>query len=96
MLWETRGFECAPKCDSDEIIDRWHYDWNAYGNPDKIVEVWKEQGYTHVLLNRAGLDFLLANDPNAPKPESLNGLNLALAPLPLIKSTGGYEIYSLP
>jgi hypothetical protein len=97
MLWETRGFECLPKCDSDEIIDRWRYDWLVHGQSSKIIQAWKTQGYTHVLLNRAGINFIMENDPNGPSPESWHELQITLASLPLVKNIGGiYEIYALP
>ena len=99
MLWEARGFECLPKCDSDEVIDRWYLDWSTYHNPDNIISAWKEQGYTHIILNRAGVNFLRENDAHAPgvRNEFWDGLNLTLSSLPLFKSIGGvYDIYSLP
>ena len=30
MLWETRSLNCLPKCDPDEVIDRWFHDTRVY------------------------------------------------------------------
>jgi len=97
LLWEARGYGCLLRCDSDEIIDRWRHDWDAYRNPDQIIAEWKSQGYTHVLLNHAGKDFIATSDPLALPPDIEKGLDATLARLTLSKSLGGiYEIYTLP
>jgi len=99
MLWESRGFECLPKCDSDEVIDQWYVDWSTYKTPTRVIEGWKKEGYTHILLNLAGVKFLRENDQNAPgvRLEFWDGLNATLNSLALFKDIGGiYQIYSLP
>ena len=97
MLWETRGFECQPKCDPDEIIGRWYHDWSIYQNSDSIIITWKDQGYTHVLLNRIGADFVRMYDSNAPGPEYWEGLQTTIeALIPVQENMGGYELYQLP
>jgi hypothetical protein len=58
MLWETRGFYCAPKCIADVWIDRWYVDRRAYTDADQIFASWIDQGFTHVLLHRAGMEFI--------------------------------------
>ena len=97
MLWETRGFECLPKCDSDEVIDRWPSDWAAYHNPAAIIKAWKEQGYTHALINLTGAEFVRNDqDPNV-SPDAWRGLDATLTTLPLVQDiAGSYKIYSLP
>lgn len=97
MLWETRSFECQPKCDPDEIIGRWYHDWSVYQNSSSIISTWKEQGYTHVLLNRNGADFVREFDVNAPGTQYWEGLETAIkALIPLKENMGGYELYQLP
>jgi hypothetical protein len=97
MLWETRSFECLPKCDPDEIIGRWYDDWSVYQNSSSIIAAWKRQGYTHVLLNRNGADFVRKYDANAPGPEYWQGLQATLDALtPAWKNIGGYQLYQLP
>jgi 4-amino-4-deoxy-L-arabinose transferase-like glycosyltransferase len=99
MLWETRGFDCIPKCDSDEVIDRWPTDWIIYGSKDAIVKAWKKKGYTHVLINRVGANFIQKyDDYDNSSPEAWSGLEAMRGSLPLVKNiaAGSYEIYSLP
>jgi hypothetical protein len=97
MLWETRGFACVPKCDSDEVIHRWPSDWVAYHEPAEIVRAWKKQGYTHLLINQFGADFVRSNHTNGPSPEAWDGLDKMIASLPLVKNiVDSYEIYALP
>ncbi len=97
MLWETRGFECLPKCDSDEVIDRWPSDWASQRDQVAIVKAWKEQGYTHLLINQLGADFVRSYDKNGPSPEAWAGMDAMLASLPLVENiAGSYEIYALP
>jgi hypothetical protein len=97
MLWETRSFECQPKCDPDEIIGRWYHDWSVYQESSAIVSTWKEQGYTHVLINRNGADFIRKYDVNAPGVEYWQGLQTTIKALsPVETNTGGYELYQLP
>ena len=61
MLWETRDFYCLPRCDGDEVIDRWYHDLKAVGK-DSVVTTWKLHGYTHLLLFRGGADFIRGSD----------------------------------
>lgn len=97
MLWETRSFECQPNCDPDEIIGRWYHDWSIYQNSSSIISDWKEQGYTYVLLNRSGADFVRKYDVNAPNPEYWQGLQATIGKLiPVGENMGGYELYQLP
>lgn len=97
MLWETRNFECLPKCDSDEIIGRWYHDWTLYKSSDAILASWKKQGYTHIMINRNGANFVRLYDVNAPNSEYWDGLEDTLAALiPIQENTGGYELYQLP
>ncbi len=97
MLWETRSFECQPKCDPDEIIGRWYHDWSTHQNSSSIIETWKEQGYTHILLNRNGANFVRKYDVNAPGYEYWLGLQTTIESLiPVEENMGGYELYQLP
>jgi hypothetical protein len=97
MLWETRNLECQPKCDPDEIIGRWYHDWSVYKNSSSIIAAWKEQGYTHVLINQNGADFVRKYDVNAPAAEYWQGLQATLdALIPVGENMGGYRLYQLP
>jgi len=58
MLWETRSLYCLPKCDPDEVIDRWIHDVRTYGTAERIVASWRGQGYTNLLISLDGEIFL--------------------------------------
>ncbi len=62
MLWEPRGMDCAPVCRADAWIDRWYADHRAYGSSGQVLQAWRAAGVTHVLLYRAGMDYVRATD----------------------------------
>jgi len=69
MLFEPRNLYCAPKCEPDEIIDRWlneryENDPVAPRQSEEILETWRNKGYTHLLYYQLGADFLRQQDPN--------------------------------
>jgi len=96
MLYEPRGLYCAPVCSPDEILDRWKRDLNALENPQAILTSWQDQGYTHVLVYTAGVDFLrTGKDPHHPISD-LTALDVFLAQLPEPQAFGNsYALYSL-
>ncbi|MGA2111926.1 MAG: hypothetical protein ABSG98_07225 [Anaerolineales bacterium] len=54
FLWEPRGFYCTTNCLPDAIIDRWWHLLRVRGDSRSIVDLWREQGVTHVLIYEAG------------------------------------------
>ncbi|MBN1146837.1 MAG: glycosyltransferase family 39 protein [Anaerolineales bacterium] len=66
MLWETRSLYCIPKCEPDEIIDRWlreRYSDGATTAPrttQEILNSWEQAGYTHLLFYNAGAEHIQA------------------------------------
>ncbi len=62
MLWEPRNLFCLPNCVPDEVIDRWKHAIVQYGTAGGILSQWKMDGYTHLLLNRAGAEFVRNTD----------------------------------
>jgi hypothetical protein len=95
MLWETRSLDCLPKCDPDEVIDRWFHDIRTLKNSDAILADWRAQGYTHLLLRVEGADFVMEHEPWF-RPEDWAQLDALLAKLPPpIKFGESYSLYSL-
>ncbi len=95
MLWETRSLGCLPICDPDETIDHWYETSLTYASAEEILSLWQSQGYTHLLLNKIGLEFIQKNDgrislENWEKLEIL--LNMLPSPAPVAP---GYELYEL-
>jgi hypothetical protein len=97
MLYEARSLYCAPKCSPDEILDRWKRSYNTLGDSQSILRSWRQEGYTHVLVYTAGVDFMrTANDPHHPLNE-LTALDAFLAQLPAPQTFGSsYSLYLLP
>ncbi|MCK4724654.1 MAG: glycosyltransferase family 39 protein, partial [Anaerolineales bacterium] len=95
MLWETRSLYCLPKCDPDEIIDRWIHDRYLFVQPDRIHSSWKSDGYTHVLFHQAGADYIRRSDDRYSEAD-WDALEEVLAQLPDPVDFGGaYYLYSL-
>jgi hypothetical protein len=94
MLWEARGFACSPKCDADEVIDRWYNDLYTYQTPESVLSAWMKQGYTHLLLFQTGAEFVRQSDPRYTS-EDWQKLENLLASLDPPTRAGGYALYSL-
>lgn len=96
LIYEPRAFYCRPACKPDENLDRWRRDWTRYGNFSEIQQNWQAEGFSHLLVFRAGVEFMKENpDPKHPL-ESLLALEEFLATLPVLEDFGGvYQLYLL-
>lgn len=95
MLWETRSLYCLPKCDPDEVIDRWYHDIRVYGSADKVLAAWREQGYTHLLINLDGAKYIQETEPLFSGQDWAQ-LSALLSQLPTPVTFGeSYSLYSL-
>jgi hypothetical protein len=95
-LWEARGFHCQPGCLPDFWIDRWYVTWQAQGAVQRVVEAWRAMGVTHVLVHRAGAEFVRATDARY-RPADWEGLSTTLEALQPVTSFGnGYELFEVP
>lgn len=96
LLYEARGYYCLPRCEADEILDRWKVTRSENSDFSVIRQTWIKEGYTHVLFYKTGAEFLVENkDPHHP-PEDLQSLEKFLATLPPPVDFGGiYRLYSL-
>jgi hypothetical protein len=95
LLWESRGYYCVPRCDPDELIDRWPHDLATYGTPDAAIAAWREEGYTHVLHYALGARFIY-EDPHHFHAFDLEELETTLSNLELVQDfNGDYLLYSL-
>jgi hypothetical protein len=95
MLWEARGLECYPKCIPDEIIDRWLHDLHLYGGPERVLNAWRDQDFTHLLYYRTGANYVREQDRRYT-PQDWAALDQLLARLPVSSDfDGAYVLYSL-
>jgi hypothetical protein len=58
LLYENRSYHCRPICFPDEILDRWRRDRIEYDSAAGVLDAWRDEGFTHVLISRAGAAFL--------------------------------------
>jgi hypothetical protein len=94
-LWEARGFDCRPTCQPDYWLDRWYLVRLRLGDPAAIMARWREQGATHLLVYRAGLEFIRVTDGRFSEAD-WEALDHLLNDLPLVERFGeGYELYGL-
>ncbi len=95
MLWETRSLACVPKCEPDEVIDRWYADLRNYGSPEAVLDIWREARYTHLLFYEHGADFIREDDPAYTDADWV-ALEQFLTQLKLEKDFSSvYKLYSL-
>ncbi|MBT3241271.1 MAG: hypothetical protein HON98_11430 [Chloroflexi bacterium] len=95
MLWETREYYCAPICEADETIDRWLSDYRSLGTPEKIIENWRAENYSHVLLYKEGQKFIQQTDDRYLESE-WTALEDLLDNLPVSEEFNGiYTLYQI-
>ncbi len=96
LIYDPRCLDCLPVCLPDEMLDRWGRDYAELGDFDQIRARWQQEGITHVLVYRSGVQFMLkVDDPHHPH-DTLLALNEFLEELPAPQEFGGtYELYSL-
>jgi hypothetical protein len=94
MLWEPRSLYCTPGCQPDEVLDRWLSERQA-ASPAGVLQAWREAGYTHLLYNRFGAEFVRGEDPRYTM-EDWQALDSLLGGLPVVQDFGGaYQLYAL-
>lgn len=60
FLWAARSYGCEVECWPDALLDRFLHQTHYYGrDAGEIAAAWRAEGYTHVLVHQAGLDFLV-------------------------------------
>jgi len=96
MLWEGRGYLCYPGCIADARISRWYEISREYDTAEEILGMWREEGITHLLLNRVGLEFVKSDDHRFP-PEAWDLLDSVLAAAPVYEEIEGvYTLFRVP
>ncbi len=59
FLWEPRSYACQVDCWPDALLDRFLHLTHLYPGADSIAEAWREEGVTHVLLYRLGMEVII-------------------------------------
>jgi hypothetical protein len=91
-LFEPRSYDSPRDIQPDPILDQFPHDLFVYKKPEAILAHWRTMGYTHVLLNIRGAEFIYAGS------EDKEVLDNTLAMLELIESSpeGEYALYKIP
>jgi 4-amino-4-deoxy-L-arabinose transferase-like glycosyltransferase len=58
FLWEPRSYYIRHAVQPDAILDQFAHLRHLYRDANAIARAVREQGYTHILLYRAGLDYI--------------------------------------
>lgn len=98
FLWEPRTYHCSADCRPDALLDRWLHAIHLYGHDSgTIADAWREDGITHVLLHRAGLNHILEADFDPVTKIDLRVLDkLQTEHMTLAETFGSaYELYRL-
>lgn len=101
LLWEPRSLYCLPRCDPDEVLDRWKrartgVPGAAPPENDAILADWRLAGYTHVLFYRSGANFIRQENRLAYTAADWLALEDLLLDLPQLQDFGGaYQLYTL-
>ena len=98
-LFEPRSYRSPRFLQPDPVVDQLARDVDAYGDAQNVVEAWRDQGYTHILLYRWGVNFLEKDPTSVLTPERRDVLNqITRKYLKLVGTTsnGDYELYAIP
>jgi hypothetical protein len=91
-LFEPRSYGMVRTIQPDPILDNFSHDVYLYGDPQTIANKWRQQGYTHVLLNkRLSLSIL----GGQPEMEVLNEV-IELLESVSVAPGGDYELLEIP
>ena len=95
FLWEPRGLYAPSEAQPDIWIDRWYLDRLRFDGNDEILKKWRTDGFSHILIYKAGADFERENRDDIPN-SNWQDLDALLADLTLQEDIGGiYQLYSM-
>jgi hypothetical protein len=96
FLWEPRSYYSPRSAQPDAILDNWAHLRHRYVTVDQIAAHLQEEGYTHVLVNRRGLDFVIEEKESPLPAEDVERLqDFIKKHLRLVETIGTYRLYRL-
>jgi hypothetical protein len=97
LLYETRSYHCLPNCQPDEILDRWKRDWQKYGNYEEILQAWRNEGISHVMVYQLGVDYALEFWVMDENRDTLYALDefITQLPEPIERFGTSYALYDI-
>jgi len=85
MLWEPKAFYAPLSTRPDAWIQQFHDDWREFESPTAILKNWKSQGFTHILINQSGMEFVKRTDKSY-EPEVWRCLEKTLAQMTIVET----------
>ncbi len=58
FLWEPRSYYAQRSVQPDAILDLFAHARTQARDADALAALWRQQGYTHILVSRGGLDYM--------------------------------------
>ena len=69
FLWEPRSYYCDLDCRPDSILDEFGHLVYLHHTAEDIAIAWRDEGITHVLIWRTGLDFVIESTSESPQQD---------------------------
>ena len=95
-LYEPRSYALPRATQPDLALYNFAHDLFLHGTPDKIIQEWKVQGYSHVLIYERGAGLVFSSDEGNTRVE--NTLDEVRNKIRLVSQTPDevYSIYEIP
>lgn len=91
FLFEPRSYDMQRVVQPDPINANLAHDYFLYNSPENLIEAWKSNGYTHILVYLPGAEFI-QNEGRISESE----LGDVTKRLRLIAELDHYALYSIP
>ena len=97
-LFEPRSYSLPRRVQPDAINYNFAHDLYLYKTASEIIQHWKAQGYTHILVYERGLDFVAHDSASEFTSTIQESLRETLQRLELVRQTADkvYSIYRIP
>jgi hypothetical protein len=97
-LFEPRTYALPRTTQPDIALDNFAHDLYLYQAPEMIIQHWRADHYTHVVINENGLNFTITSPMSKFTPAMQSSLQKALGELELIAQTPDkvYSVYQIP
>jgi hypothetical protein len=96
LLWEPRSYYSPRQAQPDLILDNWAHLRHRLGMEAGIAEHLRAEGYTHVLLYRRGLDYVIDENESQLSAKDLEQFDVFVdRELKQVKTSGIYHLYEL-
>ncbi len=98
FLFEPRSYYLSRNVQPDPILDSFAHNLFLYSGPDEVLQTWRSNGFSHILIYRRGVDFLIENNMEIFTSEHQAALEYLIQNhLDLVSTTedGAYELYEI-